>query len=484
MTTMACSLIGAPSARRTWETINWKPVEKLVRRLQMRIAKAIREGRRGRAKALQRLLTHSFYAKLLAVKRVTQNRGKRTAGIDGVTWRTSQQKIQAVMSLKRQGYKTKPLKRIYIPKKNKRLRPLSIPTMKCRAMQALHLLALEPIVETIADKNAYAFREKRSAADAIEHCFICLAKRYSAKYIFEADIKSCFDNISHTWLRENIIMDKQILNKWLTAGYLENDFLHPTTEGVPQGSIISPTLLNATLAGLEAQVKAAVKPKDKVNICIYADDFIITGNTKEVLEEKVKPIVEAFLQERGLSLSLEKTKIASIEDGFDFLGFNIRKYKRKLLIKPAKGNVKSILDKIQRIIKKNKAAKTENLIRQLNSIIRGWANYYRHVVSKKVFSHIDCQIYLMLSRWSNRRHPNKSKGWIYRKYFRSEKLKNWIFTARVRNKQGKAENLDLFEASRVRIKRHIKIRAKATPYDPTFKDYFDKREGYRGKERT
>lgn len=483
MTTMTSSLIGAPSASWTWETIHWKPVEKLVRRLQMRIAKAIREKRRGKAKALQRLLTHSFYAKLLAVKRVSQNRGSKTAGIDGVTWRTSQQKIQAVMSLKQHSYKTKPLKRIYIPKKNKCLRPLSIPVMKCRAMQALYLLALEPIVETIADKNAYAFRVKRSAADAIEHCFKCLSQRFSAKFVFEGDIKSCFDNISHPWLRENIIMDQQVLNKWLTAGYLENDFLHPITEGVPQGGIISPALLNATMAGLENQVKAAVKLKDKVHICIYADDFIITGSTKEVLEEKVKPIVETFLQERGLSLSLEKTKITTIEDGFDFLGFNIRKYKKKLLIKPTKGNVKSFLEKIQGIIKRNKAARTENLIRQLNPIIRGWVNYFRYAVSKETFAYADHKICQMLLRWINRRHPNKSKGWTYRKYFRSEKLRNWIFTARARNKQGKAITLDLFEIGRVRIKRHIKIRAKATPYDPAFKDYFDKREGYKGKER-
>ncbi len=208
MTTMTCSLIGAPTANLTWETINWGTTEKLVRRLQMRIAKAMREGRRGKAKALQRLLTHSFCAKLLAVKRVTQNRGKKTAGIDGIIWSTPRQKMQAVKSLKRRGYKTKPLKRIYIPKKNKRLRPLSIPTMKCRAMQTLHLLALDPIVETIADKNAYGFRVRRSTADAVARCFNILSRRTAAQYILEGDIKSCYDNISHPWLSENITMDQ------------------------------------------------------------------------------------------------------------------------------------------------------------------------------------------------------------------------------------------------------------------------------------
>ncbi len=278
-------------------------------------------------------------------------------------------------------------------------------------------------------------------------------------------------------------MDKQILNKWLTAGYIENDSLHPTIEGVPQGGAISPALLNATLAGLEAQVKAAVTRKDKVNICVYADDFIITGNTREVLEEKVKPIVEAFLQERGLRLSEEKTKITSINDGFDFLGFNMRKYEGKLIIKPTKGNVKSILNKIRDITKRNKAAKTENLIRQLNPIIRGWANYYRHVVSKRTFNYVDHQTFQLLWHWSKRRHPNKSKGWIYRKYFRSKKLENWIFTTKVHNKGEGTGYLDLFRASQVAIKRHIKIRENANPYDLAFIDYFNRRERYKGKER-
>jgi len=195
MAVMAMSLTGAPSAvELTWDAIIWQKVGAHVRQLQMRIAKAYREGRRSKARALQRILTHSFYAKLLAVKRVVQNRGAKTPGVDNVVWSTSKQKMQAALALKRRGYKTKPLKRIYIPKKQKgKLRPLGIPVMLCRGQQALHLLSLEPISETIADKNAYGFRPLRSTADAIEQCFIALARKGSAPYILEADIKSCFD---------------------------------------------------------------------------------------------------------------------------------------------------------------------------------------------------------------------------------------------------------------------------------------------------
>jgi RNA-directed DNA polymerase len=480
MTVMATPLTGAPSASLPdWNSINWKKAAAHVRQLQMRIAKSYREGKYGKAKALQWILTHSFSAKLLAVKRVTQNKGSKTSGVDNVLWKTSKCKMQAALSLKRHSYKTKPLKRIYIPKKQKgKLRPLSIPTMECRAQQALHLLSLEPIAETIADKNAYGFRSLRSAADAIESCFIALSHKNSATYILEGDIKACFDSISSEWLQNNVPMDKKILGKWLAAGYIEKGKLHPTTMGTPQGGIISPTLLNVTLSGLEKAVKAVAavtKPRDKVNISIYADDFIITGATKEVLENKVKPVVEAFLSERGLSLSKEKTKIAHIDEGFDFLGMNIRKYDGKFIIKPAKCSVKRFLTDILDTIKSNKTAKTENLIYLLNPKIRGWTNYYRHVCSTDTFRYVDYRIFQAIWRWCRRRHPNKGTAWIKQRYFRTEKHQNWIFHALVKNKENVNTYLDLTKASSTSIKRHIKIKADATPFDPAYHEYFDKR---------
>jgi RNA-directed DNA polymerase len=351
MTAAAVPLTGASSTSVKWESINWKNTETEVHRLQMRIAKAVSEGRHGKVKALQWLLTHSFHAKVMAVKRVVQNKGGKTPGVDKIIWKTPQQKIKAALSLTRKSYQTQPLKRIYIPKKDGRLRPLSIPTMKCRAMQGLHLLALDPIAEFYADKNSYGFRPKRSTADALGACFIALAKKCSAQWILEADIKSCFDKISHDWLRENIPMDKEILSKWLSAGYIDGDVFHQTEFGTPQGGLASPTLLVLTLSGLEQAVHAATNSRtDKVNLSIYADDFIITGASKEVLESKVQPVVESFLKERGLVLSQEKTKITHINEGFDFLGTNVRKYKGKYITKPSKKSVKCFLADIRKTI--------------------------------------------------------------------------------------------------------------------------------------
>ena len=368
----------------SWFDINWEVITTHVKQLQMRIAKAMRAGKYRKVQSLQWLLTHSFYAKLLAVRRVTTNRGHNTPGVDKVIWRSPQQKLRAVALLKRRGYQTKPLRRVYIPKKNGKLRPLGIPTMICRAQQALYLMGLEPVAESIADKHAYGFRPYRSCADAIEQCFRALANRSRAQWILEGDIKACFDKISHTWLMNNVPMDKSMLAKWLSAGYVDQGQLYPTNDGTPQGGIISPTLLTITMAGMEQAIKSVVSQKDKVNVVSYADDFIVTGISKEVLEQKVKQAIESFLLTRGLELSNEKTIITHIDNGFDFLGFNVRKYHGKLLIKPAKKSVKAFLKNIRSTIKKQATAKTENLIRLLNPKLRGWANYYRHVVKNMI----------------------------------------------------------------------------------------------------
>jgi RNA-directed DNA polymerase len=478
MTTMNHLLDGAPSACEIdWDLICWDKVEKQVRRLQVRIAKAVREGRHGKAKALQWILSHSSSAKLIAVRRVTQNKGSKTAGVDNVIWTTPKQKMQAVEDIKQRGYQPLPLRRIYIPKKNGKLRPLSIPTMADRAQQALHLLTLEPISETLADKNAYGFRPKRSCADAIEQCFKVLCRNCSAQWVLEGDIKSCFDKISHPWLMDNIPMDKSILEKWLKAGYIEKTAFNPTFEGTPQGWIISPTLLVLTLTGLEQAVKAATGSKDKVNIIVYADDFINTGASREILESKVKPAVISFLKLRGLTLSEEKTHLTHVNDGFNFLGFNVRKYDGKLLIKPAKENVKLFLDKLRNTIKNSGSATTEALIRQLNPKIRGWSNYYRHVVSKRTFSKLDHNIFCMLWQWTKRRHPNKSAQWRKQKYYRHLALRDWLFFAKTHDKDGFTNHLDLAEAAKVKIRRHLKIKGSANPYELAYDDYFDNRSG-------
>ena len=467
---------GASSAKpiAPWDTIDWPQVDKLVKRLQMRIAKAIREGRHGKAKALQWLLTHSFYAKLKAVKRVTDNSGAKTPGVDGVLWNSPKRKMAAAKSLKRKGYHPQPLRRIYIPKSNGKLRPLSIPTMECRGQQALHLLALEPIAETIADKNAYGFRPKRSCADAIEQCFNIFSRKTSARCVLEGDIRSCFDKICHKWLNEHIPMDKEILGKWLKCGFIDKGRLFPTEEGTPQGGIASPTLLNLTLSGLEAKIASVTKQSDQVNLVVYADDFIVSGKSKDLLENTVKPVIVEFLKERGLTLSDEKTVITSIDEGFDFLGHNVRKYKGKLLIKPSKKNVTTFLRNIRGTIKSNPTAKTENLIRILNPKIIGWANFFRHVVSKETYGYVDHQISQALWRWACRRHHNHCKGWIWDKYF-SEHNKSGVLMAKTKSLKG-TKTILLAQAVATPIRRHVKIKADAHPYSPEYKAYFEMRD--------
>lgn len=322
--TWACASSGV-----TWDGISWADVRRQVRRLQARIVKATQVGRHNKVKALQWLLTHSFSGKALAVKRVTENKGKNTPGVDKVTWKTPVAKTNAIASMKRRDYSPLPLRRVLIPKKNGKTRPLGIPVMKCRAMQALHLLALEPVAETTADLNSYGFRPERATADAGGQCFVSLARKNCAEWVLEADIQGCFDKISHDWMIANIPTDKVILKKWLKAGFVYQNELFPTEAGTPQGGIISPVLANMTLDGLEAML-AEKFPKAKrmglkMNMVRYADDFIITGNSKEWLEQEVKPAVVEFLAKRGLVLSPEKTKITHIGEGFDFLGWSIRK---------------------------------------------------------------------------------------------------------------------------------------------------------------
>lgn len=461
---------------KSWRSLDWAAAERHVRRLQVRIAKAVKDEQWGKVKALQWMLTHSFLARALAVRRVTQNRGARTPGVDNVRWKSNGQKLAAALRLKRRGYKAKALRRIYILKKNGKKRPLSIPTMCDRAMQALYALALAPIAEEMADPNSYGFREGRGCHDALEQCFIVLAKRASPQWILEADIKGCFDNISHEWLLRNVPMDKEILRQWLKAGYMEEGEWFQSEAGTPQGGIASPILANIVLNGLEKAIKESSPTREYgVNVIRYADDFIVTAKTPVRLQE-IRQVITRFLGERGLSLSEEKTRIVSIEEGFDFLGQNVRKYDGKLRIKPSKAAVQGILDKARLIIEKHKGASAPRLINVLNPVIRGWTHYHRFSVCSEVFYYVDRVISGAMFRWIRRRNPTKSKGWIVRNHFRSPAGKTGAFCAKSKNRKGQTIYYHLYRSLAIEKLSYRKVVATAHPYQPERAEYFAKRK--------
>lgn len=492
MTAVVTQAGAVPRDVADWHAINWHAVSSNVRRLQARIVKATQAQRWGKVRALQHLLTHSFSGKALAVRRVTENSGKKTSGVDKELWDTPRRKTTAIGELKRRGYQPLPLRRVYIQKSNGRMRPLGIPVMRDRAMQALYLLALDPIAETTGDRNSYGFRRDRCAADAIEQCFGMLAKKASPQWVLEGDIRACFDNLSHDWLLAHIPTDKAVLGKWLKAGFLEGNTLHPTPAGTPQGGVISPVLMNLALDGLEAALRSRFPLRHervplrgyypKVHLIRYADDFIITGRTKEQLEMEVRPFVEEYLKERGLALSPEKTRLTHINEGFDFLGQNVRKYNGKLIVKPSKKSVTAFVAKVRAVIKANKQTKAGELITYLNPMLKGWANYHRHAASSRTFSKVGAGVFGMLWRWALRRHRRRSKKWIRSKYFGQLGNRNWVFQGKDTDASGATRLMRLFYIECVPIKRHIKVRGEANPYDPEWETYFERRLDARMKD--
>jgi RNA-directed DNA polymerase len=475
----------APERTPDWHSIDWKKVWRTVRRLQARIVKAVAEGRWNKVKALVYLLTHSFSGRALAILRVVSNSGAKTPGVDGILWNTPEAKSAAFGTLRRHGYRPQPLRRVYIPKSNGKLRGLGIPTMADRAMQALYLLGLDPIAESQADGHSYGFRLERRCADALAQTHILLSHRHGPEWILEGDIKACFDRISHEWLLRHVPMDRQLLRQWLRAGFLEKHAWFATTEGTPQGGIISPALANWTLDGLQRLLaeRFADTPKGqgkpKVHLVRYADDFLITGTSKELLRDQVQPLVAHFLKERGLELSHEKTQITHVEVGFDFLGQNVRRYRcGKVLTKPSSQSVKTFLSKIRETIDNSGRLTAGEMIRRLNQQIKGWTMYHRYAASKRTFTYVDHRIFQMLWRWCRRRHPKKSRTWIKKRYYRNDGHRHWIFTGTLFHQNGQGRPIELMVAAQVKIIRYVKIRSVVNPYDPEWELYLEARLGW------
>ena len=468
-----------------WKSIDWKKAEAEVSRLQARIAKATQEKKWNTVKRLQYLLSHSYYAKALAVRKVTTNKGKHTPGIDKELWNTPAVKMRNVLILTDKGYKAKPLRRVFIEKPGKKKkRPLGIPCMYDRAMQALYALALDPVSETTADEKSFGFRRGRAAQDACEYIFTALSRRTSPEWVLEGDIKGCFDHISHDWLIDHIPMDKSVLKQFLKAGFVFQNELFPTDEGTPQGGVISPILANMALDGMQkvlsdrfhtnrlGKIDLRFKNAHKVNLVRYADDFIVTAATKEIAEE-AKEIIRGFLCTRGLELSEEKTLITHVDDGFDMLGWTFRRFKEKLIVKPSKKSVKALNASLHNtVLERGKAWRQEDLIRVLNRQLRGWANYHQSVCAKDAFSRTDHILYEMLWRWAKRRHPKKNRKWITANYWYSKGLRNWVFSTK---------NAELIRLGEVPIIRHTKVRMSANPYLDS--EYFIQRKIQNGMKR-
>lgn len=463
-----------------WSQINWRKVERYVFKLQKRIFQASRDGNIKLVRKLQRTLTRSYYARLLATRQITQdNSGKKTAGIDGIKSISPKQRLILAQNL---NLKSKPLpaRRILIPKPNGEQRPLSIPVMRDRVCQALVKLVLEPEWEAKFEPNSFGFRPGRSPHDAIEAIFNSI--RCKQKFVLDADISKCFDRINHDYLLSKINTSptlRRAIKAWLKAGWVFEGKREKSDVGTPQGGVISPLLANIALHGMENRITQLAnslkgdKSKNRTSLTFvrYADDFVCLHPNREVID-RAKAILIDWLDEVGLELSESKTRISSTADGFNFLGFNIRQYQvgkyhsgkstngeslgYKTLIKPAQEKVKKHYDKIADIISRHNSSPQKVLISKLNPIIRGWANYYSSGVSKKTYSKLDHLIWQRLKRWCERRHPKKSVTWVLKKYFKSVGDRNWVF--------GDKEST-LLTYSETPIIRHIKVKGEKSPYD-------------------
>jgi RNA-directed DNA polymerase len=475
-----------------WNSTDWRATQKYVTKLRQRIYRAEQQKEYRKVRKLQRLLLRSKANLLLSIRKATQeNIGKRTPGVDGYTALSSRERDELYQQLKKKNifqHHPKPAKRTYISKKNGKLRPLGIPTIKDRVYQNIMKNALEPQWEARFEPISYGFRPKRSTHDAISNIFNKINANSKKKWIFEGDFKGCFDHLSHEWILKQVstIPGRTLIQRWLKMGYVEQHSFQETQEGSPQGGIISPLLANIALHGMEeslgityiknykANESYRIHPTCKIALVRYADDFVVLTETKEQAQsiyERLRP----YLKNRGLELSPEKTKVTHIEEGFDFLGFSIRQYKtwqgNKLLIKPSKSSIKKAKEKIRDTFRIMRGQPIRNVIQVLNPIIRGYGQYWKHIVSKRTFSKISNYVFWKIHKHLKQLHPKKSWKWIKARYYRSPHHGGnlWVPTCPV-------TNIQLLHMPWIKIKRHVMVLYKNSPDDPALKEYWEKRD--------
>jgi len=478
-----------------WQTIEWRRAYRTVRNLRQRIFRATQEGNLKKVRSLQKLMLKSYSNRLVSVRRVTQvNAGKKTPGMDGMVVKSPAARGKLVDALGQYtAWKAKPGRRVYIPKANGKKRPLGMPVVIDRCLQAMVKNALEPSWEAKFEGSSYGFRPGRSAHDAIGKIYLLARPNKKKKWILDADIKGAFDFISHDYLCQAIgpVPGRELIKQWLKAGYIEQEEFHATEQGTPQGGVISPLLLNVALHGMEEALGVTYNSQGQISgkraVVRYADDFVCFCETKEDAEQ-VQETLTAWLKERGLTLSAEKTRIVHLLEGFNFLGFNIRHYRTpkttktgwKLLIKPSKEAVQDLRKKLKERWKKVQGTNVQVVLKELNPIIRGWANYFRIAVAKELFGKLDSWMVHKALHYTKRMHAKKSVRWQRQRYFgrfNLDRLDSWTFGDKQTG--GYVLKFEWFP-----IERHILVKGRASPDDPQLKEYWMKRQEGQAKDLT
>jgi RNA-directed DNA polymerase len=471
---------GPEDAPFDWQAIDWRRVEDDVRRLRQRIFTASNAGDLKKVRSLQKLMLRSRANTLLSVRRVTErNAGRMTAGVDGEVVLTPQAKARLADRVHQQAepFKAMPVRRVYIPKRGSSTerRPLGIPVITDRCHQARVVNALEPEWEARFEPRSYGFRPGRGCHDAIQAVFeVVKGKRPKRPWVLDADLAGAFDRIAHDHILTMLgtFPARGMIRQWLKAGVVEQGRLHRTEEGTPQGGVVSPVLLNIALHGMEEAAgvrylsRGAIRV-DSPAVIRYADDFVAHCHTRQDAFE-IKAKLAKWLAARGLAFNEDKTRVVCLDEGFDFLGFNVRRYRDKTLIKPSKAAVRRIRERLHAELRSLRGSNAQAVIRKLNPIIRGWANYYRTQVSSETFNTLDAYLWRRTWKWATFSHPNKPKPWVSARYygkFNKSRQDRWVFGDR-------HSGAYMTKFAWTRILRHWTVKHGASPDDPTLADYW------------